>query len=719
MIGNASRRHMITRRALAIVIALGVLHGTNLVRARQAAAPPDNPPRFRVATDGVRIDAVVTDSDGHIVPNLTADDFEVRQDGKLQKLLFAQFVPVLAGAPSPAATPAPPAGTENSPSPVRPGVVRREDVQRTFAIVVDDLGLSAESVLNTQKALHAFVDRELRPTDLVAFVRTGGSTGALQPFTTDRRVLHASIDRLRWNVWSRNGVEPFKAINLWLTFDYFGSQMARPDDFKSVDNLHASMSATGTLGALNLVVRGARDLPGRKAVIFVSEGFVIPRSGGDARVRIALDRVIDQATRAGVVIYALDCRGLQSGAILAGDNLKVGPLTKDGFDSVIREQAQNRTEFNRDTQEGMAYLAEQTGGFAVMNTNDLPRGLGRITDDVRDYYVIGYTPQDGTFLPKGKKPELHKISIKVKRPGMQVKTRKEFLGVSDPQETSRTLTPAQELVHTAISPFAASDIALRATTLPGFSVEQGSFVRALLHIDARALTFSDDASGKKAASVDVLGMVFDQDGQEVAHLSTGFAVALTKEGAQEALRDGLAYTLRIPIRHPGAYQVRFAVRDRQSASVGSAGEYIEIPDMAGGAFALSGIVLRTADGMAADGTDAAAGSGAQLMLTPAQAVRLYAPGSRLSYAYEIYNATRPVQATMSIWRGTEKVLAVPPDSLAPPAGNPRIFAAGGALKLGEALTPGSYVLQIAATTPDSAGNNRSSSAVQRVDFEVR
>jgi len=402
-------------------------------------------------------------------------------------------------------------------------------------------------------------------------------------------------------------------------------------------------------------------------------------------------------------------------AILAGDNLKIGPLTKDGFDGVIREQAQTRLEFNRDTQEGMAYLAEQTGGFAVMNTNDLPRGLGRITDDVRDYYVIGYTPQHGTFLPNGKKPALHKISIKVKRPGMQVKTRREFLGVSDPQETTRMLTPAQDLMHTAISPFAASDIALRATTLPGFSPEQGSFVRALLHIDARALTFSDDASGKKAASVDVLGMVFDQDGLEVAHLSTGFAVALTKEGAQEALRDGLAYTLRIPIRHPGAYQVRFAVRDRQSASVGSAGEYIEIPDMADGAFALSAIVLRTDD--AADATGAAAASGAQLMLTPAQAVRIYAPGSRLSYAYEIYNAVRPVQAALSIWRGTERVLAAPPDSLAPPADNAKIFAARGALKLGEALTPGSYVLQIAATTP--SGNNRSHTAVQRIDFEVR
>ena len=102
-----------------------------------------------------------------------------------------------------------------------------------------------------------------------------------------------------------------------------------------------------------------------------------------------LDRVIDQAMRAGVVIYSLDARGLQTAGILASDNLKSKP---DGTAMKPRFAPRHRrqTEFNRDTQEGMAYLAEQTGGFAVLNTNDLPRGLGRITDDVRDYYVGGY-----------------------------------------------------------------------------------------------------------------------------------------------------------------------------------------------------------------------------------------------------------------------------------------------------------------------------------------
>ena len=512
----------------AIVIALGFgfargnLSSLSAQETRQA-------PRFRVGVDAVRIDAVVTDRDGRTVADLTADDFEVRQDGKLQKVTFAEFVPVLAGPSPPAFSPARSSAEARVIFP--PAPVKREDVQRTVAVVVDDLSLSFESLLSTQRALHAFVDRELRPTDLVALVRTGGAGGGLQPFTTDRRVLHAAIDGLRWNGASRNGVEAFVPLNSWTTFDN-RTGMSDVNDFKIITALRNSISAAGTLGALNLVVRGARDLPGRKAIIFVSEGFVVHP---DSRERYALDRVIDQATRAGVVIYSLDCRGLQSATLQAADNLK-RPDPGEALEETVRAKAQERFEFNRDTQEGMAYLAEQTGGFAVLNTNDLPRGLGRITDDVRSYYVIGYVPTGGTFARKGEKPRLHKISINVRRQGLRVKTRKEFLGVSDPPDSTDPLTPAQQLVHAATSPFAATDIALRPTTLPGYSPEQGMFVRALLQIDARALTFVDSEGGKKTASADVLGMVFDQEGTEVAHLSTGFSVALTNDAAEEALR---------------------------------------------------------------------------------------------------------------------------------------------------------------------------------------
>jgi len=137
--------------------------------------------------------------------------------------------------------------------------------------------------------------------------------------------------------------------------------------------------------------------------------------------------------------------------------------------------------------------------------------------------------------------------------------------------------------------------------------------------------------------------------------------------------------------------------------------------MAGGAFALSGIALRPQDGEpAAD--PAAAG---QVSVAPAQALRAYAPGTRLAYAYEIYNSNGPVKSIATVWRGLENVLTTPAASLTPPAGTERRFAAAGGIKLGEQLPAGQYVLQISATTPDPKSPGKAQAAIQRMDFEVR
>jgi VWFA-related protein len=530
-------------------------------------------------------------------------------------------------------------------------------------------------------------------------------------------VLYSAIDGLQWNFNSRSGIESFESIEPQLTKP--DRTALSPNDFESLNQLRRTRSAAGTLGALSLAVRGTRDLPGRKAIILMTEGFQLfvkeehtAARQLDTRLRTALDRVIDQATRAGVVIYALDSRGLQTGGLQASDNF-TSDVTSQMMTDAMMGAALDRSRFNRDTQEGMAYLAEQTGGFAVRNTNDLGAGLGRITNDIRGYYIIGYTPEAGTFAAQGKTPQYRKLTIDVKRPGLRIRTRKEFLGVSDPPVAPTPSTPAEQLVHAATSPFGAADLSLRATVLPGYSKELGTFVRTLLHVDARGLTFTAGDDGRRTASADVLGMVFDHEGSEMGHLSTGFSVALTNEGADEALRDGLAYVLSVPIARPGGYQVRFAIRDRTSGALGSVGEFVQIDDIGGGAFALSGILLRRGDRAAGAGF----GAPEQIAIAPEQARAVFQPGGRLSYAYEVYNAAA-VQTVVSLWRGAERVFAAPPDSLQRPASEPRVFAAAGGLGLGERLPPGNYVLQVAATATDGTRSSRRRIAVQRATFDV-
>jgi VWFA-related protein len=690
-------------------LAIGVL----LTLAAMPAAQEPQTPRFRVAVDAVRIDAVVTDKDGNVVRDLTADDFEVSQDGKPQKVTFAQFVAVTAGVAI--ATPAPKTLKGNpvvgAPPLPAAGAVKRENIQRTLAVVVDDLAMSVESLYYVKRGLHDFIDKSLQPSDLVALVRTGGSMDGLQPFTTDRRVLHAAVDNLKWNAFSRSGVEAFQAVNQFMQLDDHAT--FSPDDFKALDNFRGTVMAAGTLGALNLVIHGARDLPGRKAILFVSEGFSVlegDTKSPDPRVRSPLDRATTRR-RAPRVIYSIDARGLQTGALLASDNLKVGSLPGQAT-ATCHRRMERSARTSRTGRIGAAtrrkawpYLAEQTGGFAVLNTNDLGAGLARASQDVRDYYVIGYEPEANTFAGKGKTPQYHKISVRLKRQGLKIRTRKEFLGVSDADESAAPETPVQQLVNAAISPFTATDIAVRTTLLPGFSPDRGLFVRALLHIDASALTFTKETGGEKTtASADVLGMVFDRDGTEVGHLSTGFEVALTSAAAEDALRDGLAYTLRIPIPRAGPYQVRFAVRDRQSAKVGTAGEFINIADVPHGVFA-SGIVIAA--------TTCAGNSGGRRPdrhLAVAGRPRLCA--RRIEYACEIYNAAAPVQVAISVWRGNEG-----PERfarrLSPPPGQSLWFAAGGAFKLRTRCRP-THVLRSQPPRPIRA--RKSHRAVQTMDF---
>ena len=150
------------------------------------------------------------------------------------------------------------------------------------------------------------------------------------------------------------------------------------------------MSAAGTLGALTLAIRGTRDLPGRKAVIFVSEGFqLLVREPGDstrlpdARVRYALDSVIDQATRAGVVIYSLDAAGCRPAASRR-ETISRAPAPpwarwKRWF-AASRPTASSSTATRR--RAGLPRRAD--GRLRMLNTNDLASGLGRITDDCAD-----------------------------------------------------------------------------------------------------------------------------------------------------------------------------------------------------------------------------------------------------------------------------------------------------------------------------------------------
>jgi VWFA-related protein len=218
----------------------------------------------RITSNLVQVDAVVT-KDGRVVSHLTPNDFVITEDGKPQTITHFSYV---SNVPTQNSENAVAKSTPSTASAVLPAVVRRDDPRRTIAFVVDDLGISLESIRSVKEQLAKFVDERLQPQDLVAIIRTGGEVGALQQFTNDRRLLHRAIDSLRWNLCSRVGYSAEPALaNMVVPTDTLGSG-------QNAVGLCAELQGgplKGTVRALRFILAGMGNLPGRKAMVLLSD----------------------------------------------------------------------------------------------------------------------------------------------------------------------------------------------------------------------------------------------------------------------------------------------------------------------------------------------------------------------------------------------------------------------------------------------------------------
>src|SRR5215831_19432096 len=577
-------------------------------RASQSRASKDEPVRISVTL--VQVDAVVNDSKGRPVTDLKAEDFEIQEDGRTQKITNFSYISTENTRSEPKT--APPRPDKFAP-PAPPIALRPEQVKRTIAVIVDDLGMSFESMAYTRDALRKFVDQQVEPGDLVAIIRSGAGIGALQQFTTDKRQLYAAIDCLRWNPQGTGGISAFAPI----TSDPLGRQNSpirpgrnsssmglpdagaaggagaigqAPDGSKSgaqdeMDEFRHQMFAVGTLGAVGYVVRGLMELPGRKSVVLVSDGIpIFNRNEPNDPVIQALRFLTDLANRSSVVIYCLDARGLPTLGFTAEDDLSGSSVQE------VMDQLQGRRLDFYNSQAGLNYLARTTGGLAVTNSNDLAGGIRKVLDDQKGYYLIGYVPDESTFKLVAGRRVFHRVTVKVKRAGLRVRSRTGFYGAEDEEMRPPARTREEQLTAAVTSPFAAGDISLKLTTLFGNSPKT-SFLQSLLYIDPHNLTFEPDANGNEKAVLDVVAITFGENGRVVDQTSRTDTVTVKKDAHKRVLDHGLLYGLALPIKKPGVYQLRVAVRDAASSRVGSANQFVAVPDLTRGRLILSGMVL--------------------------------------------------------------------------------------------------------------------------------
>jgi VWFA-related protein len=727
-------RHVITSLILCFQLVTG-----GLAQEPQKPPPPPQKPDeqkrptpqepdldvVKITTNLVQIDAVVTDGQGKRVTDLRADEVEMLEDGKPQAITNFSYIDL---GNAPIARPIPKAGDRTLP-PEPPRKLRPEEVRRTIALVVDDLGLSFESAHFMRQALRKFLDQQMQPNDLVAIIRTAGGIGALQQFTSDKRQLYAAVEKVKWYPFGRGGVSAFAPM------DPSGLPPSPREDAdgttleEELNQFREDLFAVGTLGALNYVVRGLRELPGRKSVILFSDGLRIfnrTDPSGSSRILFAMRRLLDLANRASVVINTMDARGLQVLGLTAADSTR-GMTAQQ----VEERLSQRRSDFF-DSQSGLDYLASQTGGLAIRNTNDLSGGIKRVMEDQSGYYLIGYRPDDSTFHRVNGRTKFHKVSLKIKRPGKyNVRMRTGFFGVSDENLQPPNQTPQQQLIGALVSPFSASGVQLRLTSLFANDPKVGSLMRSFLHVKGTDLTFTKEPDGTHKGAFDILAVTFGDNGMIVDQMGYTHTMTLKEDVYERVMKGGLTYNLTVPVKKTGAYQLRTALRDHGSGRIGSATQFIDVPDFKKDRLTTSGLLLK---GMPLDqysktlATTAFSGSGDNTkqetdpMATTA--VRQFRTGMALVYGFIIYNpkidkATGKPQlkTQVRLFRNGELIFSgkeIPYD-VAEQTDLKRL-GTGGAILLGTDMTSGDYVFQIVVT--DELVKDKRRTTTQWMDFEI-
>ena len=630
--------------------------------------------------DLVQLEVIAT-FHGDPVKDLTREEFEILENGKAQTITHFS----LQGDTVPS-----PAGEPRDAVPTRAAAaVRPEQTLRATAVIVDDIGLSDQSFLSVREALDKAAERLLGPGDLVAVFTTSGRLGALERFTADPRMLRAAIGKLRSAPNHRGSI---------LEGGFSAGCMKEGDR----EDYYSRLS----LAVYRRVVDLLRKLPGYRSILLFSEGMPIigepdaPAGRQPARCAwnssVVNDALLDlynsfvrHADRSGVAVNTIDPRGLIA--------------TFDTAESPSDKGRAGRESALLVSQSQLADIARKTGGVAVTNDNDLSGAVARIRKTEQVYYLIAYKPAQPPAETKDASPPFRRLAVRVRRPGITVRFHSALYENVPRQPAGRPEAAAAAV----LSPFTQSDVRLRLASRfwnPG--PERKPLLDTILLIDARDLDFRIASDGRRKAVFDLTAVIFGAGPKPVDTVEKGYTVSLTERGYREALDEGLVQRFQLPLSRPGAYQIRAAVLDRETGRMGSAGEFVEIPDVNRGALALSGIVLKR------DGGEDAADT----------ALRFHR-GEKVDYACQVFNP-RPAKSGSVRVRirpalyfdgklsgSGEPVLA---QSETRPGREPLLST--GDFRLGQHLAPGEYTLLL--TAVDENAPEKNARAAQSVDFEV-
>lgn len=714
---------------LALLLLTVLAHGQS---QKPATQQPDDV--VRVYSELVQTDVMVFDKQGKFVNGLKREDFELRIDGKPRPVEF--FERIAAGRSDEDAQLTAARGSADAARKPATGAVPL-DRGRTVFFYVDDLHLKPSNLLITRKVLQRFIDDNLGQNDMAAVTSTSGAVGFLQQLSDNKAVLRAAVERLmpRSNSAADLQRPPMSEYQALLidreekdVTDYFvdaliaDTQLSREAAEQMVKSRARQMLrfaetvTTNSLAGLEGLVRSTSKLPGRKLIVFMSDGFFVDDHNSDSMDR--LRKITSAAARSGVVIYSLDMRGLVASLEDASS-----PVAFDPTGRLARGSAGELVA----SQEAMNSLARDTGGRAIFNTNALEVGLATAIRETSVYYLLAWRPD-----PESGADKFRKISVNlVGHPGWSVRVRQGFfdreapalgrISSKEPHKTDPASTTTKvEASEIALrdnfrEPFPVSDLPM-ATSVGFIDVPQkGMMLTLSMQVSMAAVQFVKDGTGLKGL-VDIRGTVFNDQGKAGATFTDRMTITSASLEQLERGNKELLYNYQVYLP-PGLYQVRSGARDPVSGRVGTVYDWIEIPNLTKQKLSLSSVMIgerSSSQASVPDKPDAVAGAYMRVD-------HRFDRNSVLRFIVYIYNAQKSaadaqpdVAVQVQILRDSEPVLTTPSKRVST-AGAEDLsrLPYGGDLSL-EGLAPGHYIVQLSVVDRIAK-----TSAAQRVKLDIK
>jgi VWFA-related protein len=585
--------------------------------AAQSVGTQDQPQRAPgTLTEGVTavlVDVIVRDRRGQPVRDLTQADFEILEDGVAQPI--GSFSPVFEGNVAP---PAPVAKAPAPPSAPQAGAPQASAANPLVtAIVFHGLSpegrrravLAAQSYVGSKEELPNYIgifgiDLTLAP--LAPFTRngiavrkaldwmaTGGTAGfntaEMQQARTNAEQAAAQAAQSAASAAAAGGPGASGAVGTSPATAQLAMMQARAiEEFQGMERDQQGYIATDALFA---IVKTLGRLPGRKSLVLFSEGISIPPA-----VHRLFIGVIDAANRANVSIYTIDAAGLrtesdqlriaESVRAAASTGINTGYAADGGGGGAMTDRLEtNEYMLRSDPQTGLGQLALETGGLLFNHTNNLRPAFERIESDLRNYYMLGYTPVNTKFDGK-----FRTIEVKVKRPGLTVSARKGYFAVKNPGgvPVNAWEAPALGLLEQRPVPNA---FPIRAGAFMFPERGRPGLVPVVVELKTAPLTFQPAEDGKNYTSdFTVLVRFMDTDGRLVRKLSQHYEIR--GELAQiDRAKQGEVLFYRESELPPGVFSMETVVHDAPSGKASVRFSTVEVPQYQEGTLRMSSLVL--------------------------------------------------------------------------------------------------------------------------------